>query len=137
MQVETIDSQQVIYVIVSFPSKWIIADDIEEKFNVMAKLNGKANGNCEYVFVTEFDNGFDAIFDAIEYNISIMLAAQERADLLQKKVFELRELFEQEDMTLEMLRTLEFSWKGKKKAIATKQKKQEEIIEETEETNND
>lgn len=127
MQVENIEGQQVIYVIVNFPKKWFIVEDLEDKFGIAVE---KANKEGGWLFVAEFEVGFDVLFDAIEYNIEIMETAQERANLLQRKIVELKELFDREDVTLEMLRTLDFTWKGKKKPTAGKQKKIEEISEE-------
>ena len=34
MQIITIDNKQVIYVVVEFPNGWVIADDLEEKYNI-------------------------------------------------------------------------------------------------------
>ncbi len=129
MQVENIEGEQVIYVVVNFPPKWFIVEDIEEKYGVVVQ---EGNELGEWIFITEFENGFDTIFDAIDYNVGEMRTAQERADLLQKKVAELKELFMDEDMPIESLRTLEFSWKGKKK-VATLKPQQKTIKKETEE----
>ena len=129
MQVENIEGEQVIYVVVNFPPKWFIVEDIEEKYGVVVQ---EGNELGEWIFITEFENGFDTIFDAIDYNEGEMRTAQERADLLQKKVAELKELFMDEDMPIESLRTLEFSWKGKKK-VATLKPQQKTIKKETEE----
>ena len=112
MQVENIEGEQVIYVVVRFPKKWFIVDNVTDKYDVTVE-NGNSEG--EFFFLTTLENGFDTLFDAIDYNINEMEIAQERAELLQRKVYELKNLFEQEDMTMEMLRTLEFTWKGKKK----------------------
>ncbi len=129
MQVENIEGEQVIYVVVNFPPKWFIVEDIEGKYGVVVQ---EGNELGEWIFITEFENGFDTIFDAIDYNVGEMRTAQERADLLQKKVAELKELFMDEDMPIEALRTLEFSWKGKKK-VATLKPQQKTIKKETEE----
>lgn len=129
MQVENIEGEQVIYVVVNFPPKWFIVEDIEGKYGVVVQ---EGNELGEWIFITEFENGFDTIFDAIDYNVGEMRTAQERADLLQKKVAELKELFMDEDMPIESLRTLEFSWKGKKK-VATLKPQQKTIKKETEE----
>lgn len=124
MQVENIDGEQVIYVVVRFPKKWFIVDNLMDKYDVTIE---SGNNEGEFFFITTLENGFETLFDAIDYNVNEMEIAQERAELLQRKVYELKGLFEQDDMTMEMLRTLEFTWKGKKKPSIVKQKKQEEI----------
>lgn len=112
MQVEDIDGEQVIYVIVEFPPRWVVPDDVEAKFNVNVEKGQDAG---LWYFIGELGIGFDALFDAVEYTVNVMMTAQERVNLLQSKVVELRNLFEDESMTIDMLRTLEFTWKGKKK----------------------
>lgn len=108
MQVVTIDGKQVIYIVVTFPNGWIIEEDIEEKYNVTVS-NGQYNG--EYYFCGEMENGEDNIFNAIEYNISKMKAAIERAKLLNDKIIELKNIFSDETISLEELRNMEISYK--------------------------
>ena len=135
MQVETIDGEQVIYVVTGFPPKWFIVDGIEEEYNVVVQ---EGNVDGEWIFITEFANGFDMVFDAIDHNIEEMKIAQERAELLQRKVAELKEMFMDETVSIDMLRTLEFTWKGKKKMTVQRTKPQKqtekEITEEKNET---
>ena len=47
MQIVTIDGEQVIYIVVSFPKGWVIDDDIESKFNISI-MNGETPD--EYYF---------------------------------------------------------------------------------------
>ena len=103
MQISTVDGESVIYVVVEFPYNWVIDEDIEKKFDV--QITNGANPN-EYYFYTSIENGEDRIFDAIEYNISKMKEAIERANLLSKKTLELKALFEDETISLEQLRNL-------------------------------
>lgn len=105
MQIVTVDNKHIIYVIVNFPNNWVIDDTIEDNFNV--KIS-KGNYENEYYFFTEIDNGEDKIFDAINYNIKKMKAAIERANLLKNKMIELRNLFENEIVTLDELKNLKF-----------------------------
>ena len=72
MQVASVDGQQVVYVVVEFPNGWSIGDDIEEKFKVTI-ANGE-NPN-EYYFCGDIENGFESVFDAIEYNVDMMKEA--------------------------------------------------------------
>ena len=93
---------------------------------------------CKYYFITEMEVGFDTVFDAIDYNIEKMMILEERSQLFKTKVEELKELFGDEKISIESLRTLEFKYKMPK--IKTKIEKKdikitpmtEEIIEEKE-----
>lgn len=107
MQIVTIDNKQVIYVIVKFPNGWIIEEDIEEKFNVTVS-NGAYNN--EYYFCGEIDNGEEIVFNAIEYNITKMKAAIERAKLLNEKIIELKSIFSDENISLESLRNMKITY---------------------------
>lgn len=107
MQVATDESgQNVIYVTVSFPQNWMIADDLTEKYGVTA-LKGEGN---EYYFAAELSLGFDTIFDAIEYNVQKMRTALERAELLKAKTAELHSLFADESISLDQLKTMRFTF---------------------------
>ena len=107
MQIVTVDGEQVIYVSVLFPHGWVIDEKIEEKFNVTVNEGTYPN---EFYFATEIDNGEDKIFDAIEYTIEKMQDAIERAQLLKNKITELREIFQNENISIGKLRTLKFTW---------------------------
>lgn len=107
MQIVTVDGEQVIYVSVLFPNGWVIDDKIEEKFNVTVNEGTYPN---EFYFATEIDNGEDKIFDAIEYTIEKMQDAIERAQLLRNKITELREIFQNDNISIGKLRTLKFTW---------------------------
>lgn len=107
MQITTVENEQVIYVIVQYPKNWVIDDDTEEKFDVSVQ---KGNGEGEYYYCASMDTGQDAVFDAIEANILHMKEAIERAQLLSSKVTELRQIFEDDSISLEKLRTLHFEY---------------------------
>ena len=131
MQITTVDDgSQVIYVVVSFPHGWIIDEDLEKKFGVTVSQGTNIN---EYYFCTDIESGEQVLFDAIDYNIDRMKEAIERAQLLSKKTTELKSLFEDENITIEELRTLKFDYKSKNQdssLIMPKQdnkKKEEEI----------
>lgn len=113
MQVEDLGGQQVIYVIVNFPDRWVIDENVATKFDVsIAESEDVMN---QYFFCAKMEQGFDTVFDAIDYNIEKMLSAQERTDLFKKKAQELRAIFENLDIPIETLRTLEFTYKKKQK----------------------
>mgnify|MGYP006872980172 CR=1 FL=1 len=103
----TDDGSQIIYVVVSFPHGWIIDEDLEKKFEVTI---GQGTNMDEYYFCTDIDTGEQVIFDAIDYNIERMKEAIERAQLLSKKTGELKALFEDENVSIEELRTLTFNY---------------------------
>lgn len=107
MQIVTVDGEQIIYISVLFPHGWVIDEKIEEKFNVTANEGTHPN---EFYFATEIDNGENKIFDAIEYTIEKMQDAIERAQLLKNKILELREIFQDENVNINKLRTLKFTW---------------------------
>ena len=113
MQVENLGGQQIIYVVVNFPDRWVIDDTVANKFDVsIAESDDVPN---QYFFCAKMEQGFDTVFDAIDYNIEKMLSAQERTDLFKKKTQELRDIFENLDIPIETLRTLEFTYKKKQK----------------------
>lgn len=107
MQIVTIDGEQVIYVIVNFPYGWVIDELLETKFQVTVQEGEYPN---EFYFATSIDNGESKVFDAIEYNIEKMKDAIERAQLLKIKIAELKDIFQNENITLGELRTLNFTW---------------------------
>lgn len=107
MQITTVEGKQVIYVVVNFPRNWIIDENIESKFGI-AVLRG--NEPSEYYFSTDIDSGEEVLFDAIDYNIEKMQEAIERAQLLSIKTRELKSLFENENISIESLRTLTFQY---------------------------
>lgn len=107
MQIVTVDNEQIIYVIVNFPFGWVIDENIEAKFEVTVQ---EGEYQTEFYFATNIDNGENRVFDAIEYNIEKMKDAIERAQLLKTKIAELKDIFQNENITLSELRTLNFTW---------------------------
>lgn len=110
------DDSRFICISCRFPEKWKLTPDVtKEKFGADCE---KESGTS--LFWCPISTGFDAIFDAIDYNINVNELAQERIALFKTKINELKELFNDNDITVEMLRTLTFSWKGKKKKTVSK-----------------
>lgn len=130
MQVQNVEGQNIIYVIVQFPPKWIVDDEIPNKFGVSIAQGNDYQG--QYYFCAEMEKGFDTVFDAVEYNITKMLTAQERANLLRQKVQELQELFMNESVNIEALRTLEFTYKTPKTRKKNEKKNAPQEVEQTE-----
>lgn len=125
MQITTTDDgSQVVYVVVSFPNGWIVDEELEEKFGITIS---QGTNMSEYYFCTDIDSGEQVLFDAIDYNIDKMKEAIERAQLLSKKTSELKDIFTDENVTIEQLRTLTFSYSTEKKdqPLVTKKKQKE------------
>lgn len=99
----------IIYVRIAFPKGWGISEVTEHNYNVRA-IRDDIPGY--FYFLAEMEIGFDKIFDAIEYNIKFNEEAQIKVNLLREKIEELKNIFEEEDITV--LKTLEFKYKKKK-----------------------
>lgn len=93
------------YVLVKFPKSWSLFStaDIEKEFDI--KIAQKSEG---VYFFCEVANGFDDVFDAINYIITNNKSLEEKKYLLQEKVKELSELFLTEP--LEKLKTMKFTF---------------------------
>jgi len=107
MQIVEENGTNIIYVAVTFPSRWIIDEEFANSKSVTV-MEGTISG--QYYFCTDLDTGADVIFDVIDDNIEKMKEAIERAQLLATKTKELKELFENEDIKIEKLRALKFSF---------------------------
>ena len=140
MQVQNVDGSNIIYVIVQFPQRWIIDNDIPNKYGVSVAKGNDYEG--QFYFCAEMEKGFDTVFDAIECNVNKMLTAQERAKLFREKTQELQNLFEDESISIESLRSLEFTLKtpknkGKKEKKTTTPKIEESVLNQELDTNNE
>ena len=125
MQVTKVDDTDVIYVIARFPSRWIIDDSVQDKYEV--SVVEQSDG--EYLFCAEMSVGFDAVFDAVDHCIQVNKDAMERAQLFQEKINELKEIFGNEENTIKKLRTLEFTFPKQRKETNKKKSPVEEIAE--------
>ena len=140
MQVQNVDGTNIIYVIVQFPQRWIIDNDIPNKYGVSVAEGNDYEG--QFYFCAEMEKGFDTVFDAIECNVNKMLTAQERAKLFREKTQELQNLFEDESISIESLRSLEFTLKtpknkGKKEKKTTTPKTEESVLNQELDVNNE
>lgn len=123
MQIITVEKEPVIYVVVDFPYGWVIDEELESKFNISIS-KGEYNG--EFYFCSEIKNGEEIVFDAIEYNIEKMKEAIERAQLLSEKTKTLKELFEDESISILQLRNLKFVYDEDTIVVPKKNKNKEE-----------
>lgn len=125
MQVTQVNGTNVIYVVVSFPHRWILdCDVILQKYDVSV-MAGKNDG--DYYFCADISVGFDVVFDAVEHSIQVNIDAQERANIFQGKLLKLKELFGNEEISLEELKGLEFTMPKKRKPQTKKKTPLEEI----------
>ena len=107
MQIVEQDGMNIIYVVVTFPYNWIIDEEFAKKKEVTI-MQGEAPG--QYYFSAEIDTGVDVVFDVIDANIDKMKEAIERAQLLTAKTKELKTLFENEEISIERLRSIKFTF---------------------------
>lgn len=114
------NGKQFIYLELVFPKGWGVSGLIKDRFQVNVVKNDSGTG---YYFWAPIETGFDAVFDAADFNIKANEEAQEKKDFLAEKTKELQKLVIEEDMSV--LKTLEFKIKRKK----TAKKKVEEPVE--------
>lgn len=90
---------------INLPEKWTLFDvnTICSEFHVQIKAQ-----NGVTFFLCDINDGFDPVFDAIDFIIKQNKSLEEKTNLLKEKVEELRVLFEQE--SLDKLRTLQFKF---------------------------
>lgn len=122
--------KQFIYLELVFPKGWGVSGLIKDKFGVNVVKNDTSTG---FYFWAPMETGFDAIFDAADFNIKANEEAQEKKDFLAAKTAELQKLVLEEDMSV--LKTLEFKVTRKKPKTTTGKKKVEENKEVKEEEN--
>jgi len=122
------NGKQFVYLEMVFPNGWGVSGLINEKFQVNVVKNDTGTG---YYFWAPIEVGFDAVFDAADFNIKANQEAQEKKEFLAEKMKELQKLVLEEDMSV--LKTLEFKVKKKK----TSQSKKNETKPEPVEENND
>ena len=108
----------VVSVAVQFSKKWVIIEGLEDKYGIVIDPCKNTEGSPyedkpnSYYFAASLTDGFDILFDAIEENVAVMVSAEERIRLLDEKIKELRELFDDEENSLEKLKTLEFAFQS-------------------------
>ena len=115
------NGKQFIYLEMIFPKDWGVSGLIKEKFGVNVVKNDVGTG---FYFWAPIEVGFDAIFDAADFNIKANEEAQEKKEFLTEKIKELKQLVLEEDMSV--LKTLEFKVK-KKKTVKKKVEEPENI----------
>lgn len=127
--------ENVIYILVAFPNKWLISNTIKDNFNVNVTIKKDYNKDNKfgYYFFTDFNDNADNLFDAINYTINFNLQAEEKIKLLLSKIEELKKIFDEEDINT--LKTLQFKYKKKKNKINIAEKVNDDsLIDDTSKT---
>lgn len=126
-----------IYVTINFPERWIISPNLLEKFNVASREDSYTPN--KYYFWTDFECGFNAIFDAIEYNIKSNKTAEEKTKIFEEKLEELKHIFEDDEITVSQLKSLTLNYRGKTKKEKVKKEieKNKDSLLEPKENNNE
>jgi hypothetical protein len=118
-----------VFISVDFPKKWQIPSNelLEEMFKV--KCVNKNDGSGHYFF-SQIENGMYNVFDSVDFTIDFNLSLEEKSNLLQEKIEQLKSLFV--ELPIEVLRTIEFKYavnQSKKSRKNTKKKDKIENIE--------
>lgn len=100
--------------VAKFPEKWTLFDakTIGDEFNIVIEER-----NDGVFFVCDITEGFDGIFNAIDFIIEQNKDLEMKSELLREKVTQLKTLFEQEP--LERLKTLMFVFPDENEVAAT------------------
>lgn len=117
-------AESVIYTLVNFPNQWIVPDKDTMKEMYGVEVTKDSTPNCFYFFTT-INNGTDAVFDAVEYTVTINKAIEEKSKLFEKALNDLKEMFTNED-DINVLKTLTMSFKSKKAKKKSVKKQKEE-----------
>ena len=105
------NGEEYIYVTTVFPREWVLDGRTIEKFGVSSS---QENGLT--YFWADMNTDFSTIFDAIDFNVKVNLDAQEKVVLFNEKINELREIFADENNTIEKLKTLVFTFGQEQKS---------------------
>jgi len=130
-------------VAVKFPKKWMILEGLDEKYGIVIDECKNTEGSPyakeqgSFYFAASLEDGFDVAFNAIDENIAVMKAAEERVELLETKTKELKELFADEENSLEKLKTLEFTFRSELQLPKKRNQKRESDNNNGEETGED
>lgn len=100
-------SDGLVFISVTFPKKWQIPSNelLEEMFKV--KCVNKNDGSGHYFF-SQIENGMYNVFDSVDFTIDFNLSLEEKSNLLQEKIEELKSLFV--ELPIEALRTIEYKY---------------------------
>jgi hypothetical protein len=113
------------FITVNFSKKWQIPSNelLDEMFNV--KCVNKNDGSGYYYF-SPIENGLYNVFDAVDFTIEFNMNLEEKTNLLQEKINELKNLFV--SLPIETLRTIKFKYNEKQTKKNKKNKSNDEIV---------
>ena len=118
-------SEGLVYISVNFPKKWQVPSNelLDDMFKVKCVNKNDGTG---YYFFSSIENGMYNVFDAVDFTIEFNVNLEEKTNLLQEKINELKSLF----MTLpiETLRTIKFKYNEKQTKKSKKNKSNEEQV---------
>lgn len=117
MQILNEKGKNIIYIKTLLPKSWTTPDDLLEKYDVDALDHTMINETPgTFVFFTDISNGYEKIFDSIEYSITKNKEAEERVKLYKEKAHELQQIFLDEKNPIKTLRTLTFTFNKQNKS---------------------
>ena len=96
-------SMDAYYILTSFPNKWVVPSNASDTVKIMKKDDSPDT----YYFYTDFNNGYEVLFDVIDEIIRQNKEIEEKYKLFNAKLNELKTLFENEDLS--SLENMEFS----------------------------
>lgn len=107
-------AEGVVYALAKFPPKWTVPDEIEQ-LKVKTAKDGESGG---YFFFSSIEDGYEVVFDGIQYVVELNVAIEEKTVLLVKMANELRDIFASEP--IEKLKMLRFTFEHPKKSKTKK-----------------
>jgi hypothetical protein len=105
-----------------YPDNWAVIEPTDK--NIQFMRDEETAG--VYYYVVSVDGGdekLNGVFDAIDETIMYNMELQEKVELLNQKITELRDLFV--EYPISKLRNLEFTFKRQKKKVAKKTQSEE------------
>lgn len=122
-------SEGLVYITVKFNKKWQVPSN--ELLDEMFKVNYvKKNDGTGYYFFSAIENGMYNVFDAVDFTIEFNLNLEEKTNLLQEKINELKELFMV--LPIETLRTIKFKYTEKRtKKNKTTEEPNKQVVDNT------
>lgn len=117
-------AEGIMYVLVEFPEGWIIPtkEILKELYKVETVADNKSRG---FYFYIQLNEDTDNVFNAIDYTIALNKNIQEKNNLFEEALLDLKEMFMNED-DIVVLKSLKmtFTKKGRKQ----KKKLKEETL---------
>lgn len=84
------------YILVKFPNKWVVPTDASDGIKILKGDKAKDT----YYFYTDFNSGYEPLFDTVDEIIRQNREIEEKYKLFNSKLSELKLLFENEDLSV-------------------------------------